>query len=234
MSDVARDVEAALGYSFRDHANLVHALTHRSYVAEHEGAQSNERLEFLGDSVLSVVVTDFIFRTYGDLPEGALAQLRASVVNAEVLAVVAEDLGIGDGLLLGKGEESSGGRTKRSILADAVEAVIGAVYVDDGLEAARAVVMELLGPLITENGVAPGATDFKTRLQEALARRGVRPAYEVHETGPDHAKLFTARVLVGAEVYGLGQGRSKKAAEQAAAREGMTRLLGSEDAAAGA
>lgn len=183
------------------------------------GTPSNERLEFLGDAVLGLVVTDHIFRTYPDLPEGELAKVRATVVSAAALAEVAAELELGQALSLGKGEAQSGGREKPSILADALEAVIGATYLDGGWPAASDLVMGLLGDRITEAARGPGGQDYKTRLQELAARRfdGL-PSYEVDDEGPDHAKRFVARVVVGGHQRGRGEGRSKKQAEQAAAR----------------
>jgi ribonuclease III len=180
---------------------------------------SNERLEFLGDAVLGLVVTDYLFNTYPDLPEGELAKVRASVVNAGALAEVAGGLDLGAALLLGKGEDASGGREKPSILADAMEAVIGAVYLDAGWHEASAFVMALLGERIEEAAAGPGGQDFKTRLQELAARSFDQlPRYEVTDDGPDHAKRFFATVFLGGKPHGEGEGRSKKQAEQAAAR----------------
>ncbi|MDQ6799162.1 MAG: ribonuclease III [Actinomycetota bacterium] len=194
-------------------------MAHRSWCAETAGVESNERLEFLGDAVLGLVVTDHVFRTYPALPEGHLAQVRAAVVNAGALAEVAEELELGRALLLGKGEHASGGREKPSILADAMEAVIGSVYLDGGWDAAEALVMGLLGSRIAEAAAVPGGHDFKTRLQELAARRYDQlPRYEVHGEGPDHAKHFTAVVHLAGQPAGSGEGRSKKQAEQAAAK----------------
>lgn len=180
---------------------------------------SNERLEFLGDAVLGLAVTDFVYASYPELPEGELAKLRASVVNAEVLAEVAAAIHLGPALMLGKGEDASGGRTKPSILADATEAVIAAVYLDGGWEAARDLVLRLLGERIEAGALGPGGDDYKTRLQEYAARElEVVPRYQVRSEGPDHAKRFYATVTIRGSVYGHGQGRSKKQAEQAAAR----------------
>ncbi len=208
-------------------------MAHRSWCAETPGALSNERLEFLGDAVLGLVVTDHLYRTYPSLPEGELAKVRASVVNSEALAEVAATLSLGEALLLGKGEDSSGGREKPSILADAMEAVIGAVYVDGGWDPAAVLVMRLLGERIEEAAAGPGGQDFKTRLQELAARTFDQlPRYEVEDDGPDHAKRFFARVTIGGVVRGRGEGRSKKQAEQGAAREAwheLTALLASED-----
>ena len=194
-------------------------MAHRSWCAEHPGGRSNERLEFLGDAVLGLIVTDHIFRTYPELPEGELAKVRASVVSAAALAEVAAELDIGDALLLGRGEDASGGREKPSILADAMEAIIGAVYLDGGRDAADELVMALLGDRITDAAAGPGGQDYKTRLQELSARTyDTLPTYSVVDDGPDHAKRFFASVEVAGATYGRGEGRSKKQAEQAAAR----------------
>jgi ribonuclease-3 len=194
---------------------------------------SNERLEFLGDAVLGLVVTDHIFRTYPDLPEGELAKVRASVVSAAALAEVAVELGLGETLRLGKGEDASGGREKPSILADATEAVIGAVYLDGGWDAANDLILGLLADRISDAAAGPGGQDYKTRLQELAARTyEVLPEYEVVDDGPDHAKRFFAAVTVGDRRFGGGEGRSKKQAEQAAARLAWEALkqLGAEEA----
>jgi len=211
---------------FEDRELLARAMAHRSWCAETPGQLSNERLEFLGDAVLGLVVTDHLYRTYPDLPEGQLAQVRASVVNAEALAEVAAEVEIGGSLRLGRGEHASGGREKPSILSDAMEAVIGAVYLDGGWDAAAELVMRLLGDRITDGAAGPGGHDYKTRLQELSARLfDELPRYPHTSEGPDHAKVFSATVTVHGEVVGVGQGRSKKQAEQAAARMAYDRLL---------
>ena len=200
-------------------------MAHRSWCAENPGTDSNERLEFRGDAVLGLVVTAHVFRTYPHLPEGHLAQVRASVVNSATLAEAAEEVGIGPFLLLGKGEDASSGREKPTILADAMEAVIGAVYLDGGWEAAEELVLTVLGERIVESAAGPGASDYKTRLQELAAHRfDELPRYDVDGDGPDHAKHFTATVRLRGESLGVGQGRSKKQAEQAAAREAWAAL----------
>ncbi len=200
-------------------------MAHRSWCAESPGQISNERLEFLGDAVLGLIVTDHVYRTYPELPEGELAKVRASVVNSEALAEVASALDLGEELLLGKGEDSSGGREKPSILADAMEAVIGAVYLDSGWDTAADLVMRLLGDRIEEAAAGPGGQDYKTRLQELAARQFEQlPRYEVRDEGPDHAKRFFATVVVGGMARGTGEGRSKKQAEQGAAREAWEQL----------
>jgi len=208
-----------LGRQFADDALLTLALAHRSWCAETPGTESNERLEFLGDAVLGLVVTNYLFGRFPNLAEGELAKVRASVVNAGVLAELAAELGIGQCLALGKGEDASGGREKPSILSDAMEAVIGAVYLDGGWDAAAELIMELLGDRIADAAAGPGGQDYKTRLQELAARSFESvPVYEVADEGPDHAKRFFAAVRVGERRFGGGEGRSKKQAEQAAAR----------------
>jgi ribonuclease-3 len=213
---------------------LALALTHRSWCAEHAGEASNERLEFLGDAVLGLVVTAYIFDRHPEMPEGSLAKLRAAVVSAPTLAAVAADLGVGPALRLGKGEAASGGRGKASILADAMEALIGAVYVDGGLDAARRLVLDLFEERIDDEVAGPGGpggADHKTQLQELVARRfEAVPAYVVSDEGPDHEKTFFAEVRVGDELVGRGEGRNKKAAEQAAAGAALAHLATTTDA----
>lgn len=228
-------LETALGHEFRDRSHLEAALVHRSYCAEHADAESNERMEFLGDAVLGLSVTDHVYATYPNLPEGELAKLRASVVNAGVLAELALEVELGPALLLGRGEDVSGGRRKASILADAMEAVIAAVYLDGGWNAADDLVVRLLGERIREGAAGPGGHDYKTRLQELAARRFDQlPRYQVRAEGPDHSKRFFASVLIAGEVRGEGEGRSKKQAEQAAARSAWEQMAcGSENALAG-
>jgi len=212
------DLVRRLGRPFNDESLLVQALAHRSWCAESGGLPSNERLEFLGDAVLGLVVAEHCYRIYPDMPEGALANVRAAVVNTSVLAEVGLELELGPVLLLGRGEDSSGGRAKPSILANTVEAVIAAVYLDGGFETATRFVLGLLDHRIAEAAAGPGAEDFKTRLQEMVVRRvGALPRYEVAGAGPDHARRYTATVIVGGTVVGVGEGKSKKDAEQAAA-----------------
>ncbi|MBC8091869.1 MAG: ribonuclease III [Pseudonocardia sp.] len=210
----------ALGVKIGDDL-LTLALTHRSFAYENGGLPTNERLEFLGDSVLSIVVTERLYLEHPDLPEGQLAKLRASVVNMHALAGVAENLGpdgLGAYLSLGRGEELTGGRTKSSILADATEALIGAVYLEHGLEAARGLVNRLFDSLLRGAPLLGAGLDWKTSLQEftALAEFGV-PEYRITEDGPDHLKIFTATAVVAGRELGSGDGRTKKEAEQKAA-----------------
>ncbi len=211
---------------------LERALMHRSYAYENGGLPTNERLEFLGDSVLGLIVTDTLFRSYPDLPEGQLAKLRAAVVNMRALAGVARGLDLGSYVRLGKGEEGTGGRDKSSILADTLEAVIGAVYLDQGLTAADGLVHRLFDAVIARSARLGAGLDWKTSLQELTAAEmlGV-PEYHVEESGPDHQKSFRAFVRIGAQIYGEGEGRSKKEAEQQAAEAAWNAI--SEGVAAG-
>ncbi len=210
-------LEAALGTSVQP-ALLERALTHRSYAYEHGGLPTNERLEFLGDSVLGLVVTDALYRSHPDLPEGQLAKLRAAVVNMRALADVGRALELGRFVLLGRGEETTGGRDKSSILADTLEALLGAVYLSSGIETARLLVHRLFDPLIAASARLGAGLDWKTSLQELAAALGLGvPDYAVSESGPDHQKTFVAVARVGSREFGTGSGRSKKEAEQQAA-----------------
>jgi ribonuclease-3 len=204
------------------------AVVHRSYCAESPGEEPNERLEFLGDAVLGLVVTAHLFRTFRDLREGDLARIKAAVVSSATLAVVARDIGLGQALLLGRGEENSGGREKPSLLADCLEAVIGAVYISNGLVAAESFVLEHLGESIEEEATRSVLGDAKNVLQELASQLGLEaPAYRLSDHGPEHAKVFTAEVALGA-IHGQGEGRSKKEAERHAAMAALAshRALG--------
>lgn len=227
VTDALEVLATRLGYTFADPDLLVQAVTHRSWCAEHPGNQSNERLEFLGDAVLGLVVTDLLYVANPAMAEGGLAKARAQIVSSHALALVAAEIGLGAALRLGRGEHRSGGREKSSILADALEAVFGAVWLDGGLPAAAPVIEALLATRIDEAAAGPGGSDFKTRLQEVAAHRGeAGPDYELAEEGPDHAKRFTATVRLGGRSWGTGSGRSKKEAEQAAAADAFDRLGG--------
>ena len=217
---------AALGVALpRD--LLQHALTHRSYAYEHGGLPTNERLEVLGDAVLGVIVTDTIYRRYPDWSEGQLAKRRSAVVSAQALATLARQLGVGDDLLLGRGEEGSGGRDKSSILADTLEALIGAIFLTCGTEVTHNVLTRLFDPLIEQAATLGAGLDWKTSLQEAAAAAGLgSPDYIVMDEGPDHEKTFFAQVLLGGVLYGSGTGRSKKLAEQQAAAAAYEALVG--------
>lgn len=210
--------EQALGHVFAEPAILQQALTHSSFASEHPGAGFNERFEFLGDAVLQLAVTEFLFAAYPDLPEGEMAKVRAGSVSRAELSEVARELRLGSYLRLGRGEEASGGRDKDSILADAMEAVLAAVHLDAGFPTARTVILDLWEDRVRARASAPGQRDFKTRLQEALAARGQMPEYQVNGVGPDHARRFTAVVFIDGVESGVGTGRSKKEAQQEAAR----------------
>lgn len=207
-------------------SDLLHlALTHRSYAYENGGLPTNERLEFLGDSVLGIVVTETLYTRFPDSQEGQLAKVRAAVVNATALADVARTLGVGEFLYLGRGEEITGGRDKSSILADTMEAIFGAVFLTSGIDAARAVIHRLFDPLIDGAADLGAGLDWKTSLQELAATAGLGlPEYVVTDVGPDHAKEFSAQAVVGGQVLGNGAGRSKKVAEQQAAAQAYERL----------
>jgi ribonuclease-3 len=216
------ELQKALGVAVSP-SLLERALTHRSYAYENGGLPTNERLEFLGDSVLGLVITTALYHDHPELPEGQLAKLRASVVNMRSLADVARRLGpggIGPYLLLGKGEEATGGREKTSILADTLEALLGAIYIEHGLEAASKVIHRLFDPVMADAARRGAGLDWKTSLQELTATLGLGvPEYRVEEAGPDHAKTFTAWVIVDSRRYGGIEGRSKKEAEQRAAEQ---------------
>jgi len=230
-----RDLAQALGVEL-DAELLRRALTHRSYAYEHGGLPHNERLEFLGDAVLGIVVTEHLFRRHPDLSEGKLAKLRASVVNMRALAGIAR--GIGDGglgayVLLGRGEEGTGGRDKSSILADTLEAVFGAIYLQHGLEAAGRVIHDLFDELLDDVATIGAGLDWKTSLQELTAERGLGvPEYVMTSTGPDHEKTFTAQALVAGELFAPSTGSSKKEAEQLAA-ETAWRAISARDPVSG-
>jgi ribonuclease III len=211
-------------------ATLERSLTHRSYAYENGGLPTNERLEFLGDSVLSLVVTDTLYNGHPDLPEGQLAKLRAAVVQMNTLAEVARDLHLGSYVKLGRGEEGTGGRDKPSILADTLEAVIGAAYIDCGLPSASDLVHRLFDPVIERSSLLGAGLDWKTSLQELTADRSLGvPEYVVKDSGPDHQKLFRAVVKVGSRELGTGEGRSKKAAEQLAAEAAYRAITAAKD-----
>ncbi|MGY6496690.1 MAG: ribonuclease III [Microcella sp.] len=217
-------LSAALGVTI-DPELLELALTHRSWAYENGGAANNERLEFLGDSILGQAVTVMLYSSYPDLDEGELAKRRASLVSAVALAEVARAIGLGAHLKLGKGEELTGGRDKSSILADTVEALIGAAYLDCGGDEATALVLRLVDPLLADPARFGAAMDPKTSLQELVASLGrSAPVYEVVDAGPDHSKVFTATVVVDGEGIATGTGTSKKQAEMAAALSAWTAL----------
>jgi len=230
-------LEAAFGVAF-DPDLLERALTHRSYAYENGGLPTNERLEFLGDSVLGVIITTALYHNHPTLPEGQLAKLRASVVNSRALAGVARGLGpggIGPYLRLGKGEEATGGRDKSSILADTLEALLGAIYLQHGLDRTSEVIHKIFDPLMSDAAGRGAALDWKTSLQELTAELALGvPEYRIEDAGPDHAKTFTAWVLVAGERFGGAEGRSKKEAEQRAAASAWQELKARDVAASAA
>lgn len=220
-----RAIADRLAVDVNDPAKLVEALTHRSYAFEQGVRPHNERMEFLGDAVLGLIVTDQIFHHEPDSTEGRLAKLRSVVVSESSLAGVARGLGLGAHVRLGRGEDASGGRDKDSILADTLEAVIGAIYLDQGLEVVERLVRSWFAEPIADLAARPEAVDAKTALQELLAGAGrPLPVYEITEAGPDHAKRFAAVVRVEQAPLGQGEGRTKKEAEQGAAAEAVQRL----------
>ena len=227
MTDDRAPLLKALGVDLPDELLTV-ALTHRSYSYENGGLPTNERLEFLGDAVLGLTITEELYHRHPDRPEGDLAKLRASVVNTQALADVGRGLGddgLGAHLLLGKGEEHSGGADKSSILADGVESLLGAIYLEHGISVTREVILRLFGSLLDTAPTLGAGLDWKSSLQELAAARGLgAPTYVVTSTGPDHDKEFTATVIVNDNEYGTGVGRTKKEAELKAAAAAWTAL----------
>lgn len=217
-------LEAVLGHTFSQPELLRLALTHRSVSSDDASRNDNERLEFLGDAVLQLVITDVLYEQYPHLAEGQMAKVRAAVVSKPTLAEIARVLELGSHLELAPGEDRSGGREKDSILADALEAIIGAVYLDAGVESARAMILAHWAERVAERARRPGVKDYKTRLQEILARDGLRPVYETEGTGPDHDMWFTASVSADGARLGTGEGKSKKDAEQQAAGRALESL----------
>jgi ribonuclease-3 len=220
-------VQEAVGYQFGDVGLARLSLTHRSVSSEDPSRNDNERLEFLGDAVLQLVVTRNLYEGFPHLAEGKMAKVRAAVVSRSTLADVARSIGLGELLQLAPSEERSGGRDKDSILADALEAVIGAVFLDGGLEPVREMILRLWGDRIAERAKRPGVKDYKTRLQEILATDNNRPEYRTEGSGPDHAREFQSLVFVDGDPLGEGLGKSKKEAEQGAARQALERLTSS-------
>lgn len=220
-----KDLQNTLNYKFNDENILINALTHSSYANEKKSMKlsSNERLEFLGDSILNFIVSAYVFSNYPNLPEGEMTKVRASVVCEQTLKDISNSLGIGEYLQFGKGEEQTGGRKRPSILADAFESVVGAIYIDGGFEAARNFVLNKLDELILSSVKGTGMTDYKTTLQEELQKKGeVKISYEIlAESGPDHDKKFKVHIKCNGKVLGIGWGKSKKEAEQSAARDAL-------------
>lgn len=206
---------------------LIMALTHRSFAYENGGLPHNERLEFLGDSVLSIIVTNWLFRQFPDRPESDLAKMRIATVSQDPLAQTARRIGLGDFILLGVGENKTGGREKDSILSDTLEALIGATYLSAGLETTTRVLLQALRPLLDEVEARSLTTDWKTRIQEHAAAKSLGDVeYQVEGAGPDHAREFTAQVVIGGEIRGEAAATSRKQAENQAAREALIALAG--------
>ena len=222
-----KDLEVAIGYHFKNISLLQNALTHSSYANErwHNSLLSNERLEFLGDSVLGMLVAEYLYGTFPDRPEGELTRMRADMVCEHTLATVANRIGLGEHLLLGHGEERLGGRSRESILADATESVIAACFLDGGLEAAAQFVKKYI--LVEVPVSRPNNMDYKTALQEQVQQKKnqVLSYVLVGQSGPDHDKLFDVEVSLNGTVVGQGSGRSKKRAEQMAAKAAMEKLF---------
>jgi ribonuclease III len=217
------ELEKRLSYGFRSITLLETALTHRSYVNENQqlAIADNERYEFLGDAVLGLCVSDLLVKTYSDFDEGTLSKIRAALVNEKPLALLAHKLDIGSFLLLGKGEESSGGRTKDSLLANALEAVIAAIYLDSGFAKARSIIKKLIGPMLRNDNLRSQYFDYKTALQELCQKKyKCAPVYKlIDSSGPDHAKTFAVEVNIADEIVRIGSGKSKKEAEKQAAQK---------------
>lgn len=208
-----------------DSETLRLALTHRSYSYENGGIPTNERVEFLGDSILGFSVAEYLYKKYPDLPEGDLAKRRAAIVSTRALAIIARDLGVGEHIFLGRGEAQSDGANKASILADTMEALIGATYLDQGMDAARALVLRFVTPLLEDVRLLGAATDWKTVIQEEVAAKKLGDMrYQVTGSGPDHARTYEATLVISDEPYGSGHGPSKKEAEQEAARNSWLQL----------
>ena len=229
INDVIREsiraFEEKIGYEFKDKTYIQTALTHSSFANEHKEFNYNERLEFLGDSVLGLVVSDYLFRARNDLPEGKLTRLRANVVCEESLSAVARTINLGDHLFLGKGEKASGGSDRDSILADATEAVIAAIYLDGGFDQAKDFILSNLRDTIAKNIDGNIFRDYKTILQEIIQGNNGKISYKlVGESGPDHNKEFEMQVKCGQETIGIGKGKNKKEAEKEAARDALVKM----------
>ena len=225
IKESIRAFEEKIGYEFKDKTYIQTALTHSSFANEHKEFNYNERLEFLGDSVLGLVVSDYLFRARNDLPEGKLTRLRANVVCEESLSAVARKINLGDHLFLGKGEKASGGSDRDSILADATEAVIAAIYLDGGFDQAKDFILSNLRDTIAKNIDGNIFRDYKTILQEIIQGNNGKISYKlVGESGPDHNKEFEMQVKCGQDTIGIGKGKNKKEAEKEAARDALVKM----------
>jgi len=228
FSENISELETSIGYTFKDKSLIKEAITHKSFVHENPESVSffNERLEFLGDAVLGLIISDYLFHSHPEYSEAQLSKVKAYAVQENTLSGIAMKLNIGSYLLLGKGEEATGGRYKPSLLSNAFEAVLGAIYLDGGLKEAKTFTLKFLKDDIKRVISQDLLFDFKSRFQEIVqGRYGVLPKYIVHkEIGPEHQKIFEVKVFVGRELYGTGKGRSKKEAAQKAAEEGLKKL----------
>ena len=232
--DIVKRFEKRLGYKFKRREHLKRALTHKSFTNENRmpATENNERYEYLGDAVLELSVSRLLMDRFPEHPEGELSKLRAAIVNEEQLAELARELALGDYLFLGKGEDQTGGRDKPSLLSDALEAVLGAVYLDRGFDKAFSVVSRHYEGILERAGGVGFVKDYKTKLQEeSQSRFRAIPRYKLAgEHGPDHRKLFEVHLFIRDELWGVGKGQSKKAAEQAAAKEALDKMQTAEDA----
>ena len=223
MNDIS-DLEKNIGYKFKDNKYLKIALTHKSYLDEYPDHQSNQRFEFFGDAILDFDLTEYLFENYPELDEGSLTKIRSSAVNQFYLVELGKKINIGKYLYLGTAEDSTGGRHKDSIIEDALEALIAALYFDGGLKAVNDFVSKFIYPSIKDLSQNPGQKDYKTRLQEYYAKKGLKVIYKDSSHGPDHNKNFSSEVLLNDEVIGAGDGKSKKSAQQSAAKDALAKL----------
>ena len=218
------EFEKIIGYVFKEKKYLKISLSHKSFIDENPTYESNQRYEFLGDTILDFDLTNYLFLKYPTLDEGSLTKIRSSAVNQSALVQIGHEIKIGNFLYLSKAEDATGGRMKDSIIEDAVEALIAALYFDGGLEVVNNFVSQFIYPNIKELSVNPGSKDYKTRLQEYYAKKGRKVAYEDNSIGPDHNKEFTSDVLLGDEIIGSGKGKSKKSAQQRAAMQALSKV----------
>ena len=216
--------ETNIGYSFKDIEHLKIALTHKSFIDEEPTSPTNQRYEFIGDTILDFDLSLFLFDNYPNLDEGSLTKIRSGAVDQNALVNLAKEIDIGKFLFMSKPEESTGGRDKSSILEDAVEALIAAIYFDGGLEEVNKFISKFIYPLIDKLSKNPGQKDYKTRLQEYYAKKGQKVTYTAKSEGPDHNKQFNAQVLLENKIIGKGIGKSKKNAEQMAAKDAFSKM----------
>ena len=224
MKNNQKKFEKNIGYNFRDKEILKTALNHKSNETRNKGLVSNQRYEFLGDAVLELVITKYLFDNYPKMEEGDLTKIRSSAVNQNTLVEVAQEISIGDYLFMSKSEESTGGREKKSILEDSVEALIAAIYLDGGISQSRKFIKKYFFPKIANLSISPGQKDYKTRLQEIYAKKGKSIIYNNSSKGPDHNRVFYAEVKVDNKVIGQGEGHSKKSAQQSAAEVALNKI----------